>query len=147
MHILRSGPTVVMGDLNSGTNLARQKSTNKGHSQIVKALADHGLVSAYHAFHRVEHRQDVHPTCRHQRKVSKPWHIDFCFVPVGWIVNLIRVEVLDGKEWTTTSDHLPLMVDVRLTHPDVSPCPGSPPSLPARGHLLKPLRVRHDFSL
>ncbi len=114
--ILRSGPVVVMGDLNSGTNLARQKSTNKGHSQIVKALADHGLVSAYHASHRVEHGQEVHPTYRHQRKASKPWHIDFCFVPVGWIVSLIRVEVLDGKEWTTTSDHLPLMVDVRLTH-------------------------------
>ena len=116
--ILSSGSTVVMGDLNSGSNLTREKSTNKRHLQIVAALADHGLVSAYHAFHGVEHGEEAHPTYHHQRKASKPWHIDFCFIPVGWVVNVIRVEVLDGTEWTTTSDHLPLMVDVRFTHSD-----------------------------
>jgi len=117
-RILRSGPAVVMGDLNSGTNLAGETSINKGHSRIVAALADRGLVSAYHAFHGVEHGQEAHPTYRHQRKASKPWHIDFCFVPAGWVGSLIHVEVLDGNAWTTTSDHLPLMVDVRFTHPD-----------------------------
>jgi len=113
-RILRSGSAVVMGDLNSGTNLAGEKSINKRHSRIVAALADLGLVSAYHAFHRVEHGDETHPTYLHQRKASRPWHIDFCFVPVNWAANVIHVEVLAGKEWTETSDHLPLMVDVRF---------------------------------
>jgi endonuclease/exonuclease/phosphatase family metal-dependent hydrolase len=113
--ILSSGSTVVMGDLNSGSNLTRQKSINKGHSRIVAALADRGLVSAYHAFHGVDHGEEAHPTYHHQRKASNPWHIDFCFVPAGWVVNVIRVDVLDGKEWAATSDHLPLMVDVRVS--------------------------------
>jgi endonuclease/exonuclease/phosphatase family protein len=112
---LRSGPAVVMGDLNSGTNLAGKKSTNRGHSRIVHALADIGLVSAYHAFHRVEHGDETHPTYHHQRKPSQPWHIDFCFVPACWAANLVSVEILDGKRWATRSDHLPLKVDIRFT--------------------------------
>jgi endonuclease/exonuclease/phosphatase family metal-dependent hydrolase len=111
-RVLRSGPAIVMGDLNSGTNLAGTRSANKGHSRILDTFADLGLVSAYHAFHHFEHGREVHPTYRHQRKPSQPWHIDFCFVPVGWAV--VGVEVLDGKEWVTRSDHLPLKVDVQL---------------------------------
>ncbi|HEV3058800.1 MAG TPA: endonuclease/exonuclease/phosphatase family protein [Vicinamibacterales bacterium] len=112
--ILRAGPAVVMGDLNSGTSLARKRRTNNGHSRIVDALADLGLVSAYHAFHRVQHGHESHPTYRHLWKASNLWHIDFCFVPFSWVANLIRVDVLDGKEWTARSDHLPLVVDLRF---------------------------------
>jgi hypothetical protein len=112
-RVLRSGPAIVMGDLNSGTNLAGTGPPSKGHARILGALADRGLVSAYHAFHRFEHGQERHPTYLHQRKPSKPWHIDFCFVPAGWLV--VGVEVLDGQEWATKSDHLPLKVDVQFT--------------------------------
>jgi endonuclease/exonuclease/phosphatase family protein len=110
-RVLRAGPAVVLGDLNSGTNLAGTRSPNKGHSRILDRFADLGLVSAYHAFHRCAHGQETHPTYRHQRKASRPWHIDFCFVPARWIV--VGVEVLDGKEWATRSDHLPLKVDLQ----------------------------------
>ena len=111
-RVLRSGPAVVMGDLNSGTNLAREvTSPSKGHGRIVDALADLGLVSAYHAFHQVDHGSERHATYRHQRNSSKPWHIDFCFVPRDW--NVVDVEVLDGTVWAARSDHLPLKVDVR----------------------------------
>ena len=110
-RVLRSGPAIVMGDLNSGTNLAGTKSCNKGHSRILDTLAGLGLVSAYHAFHHCDHGQETHATYRHQRNRSKPWHIDFCFVPAGWAV--VGVEVLDGEEWETRSDHLPLKVDVQ----------------------------------
>jgi endonuclease/exonuclease/phosphatase family metal-dependent hydrolase len=111
-RLLRSGPAVVMGDLNSGTNLGRDvTSPSKGHAGIVSALAGLGLVSAYHAFHQVEHGNERHATYRHQRNPSKPWHIDFCFVPTDWRV--VDVEVLDGQAWAARSDHLPLKVDVQ----------------------------------
>jgi hypothetical protein len=110
--LLRSGPAVVMGDLNSGTNLARDvTSPSKGHAGIVAALNGLGLVSAYHAFHQVAHGRERHATYRHQRNPSKPWHIDFCFVPRIW--KLVDVEVLDGRTWAARSDHLPLKVDVQ----------------------------------
>jgi endonuclease/exonuclease/phosphatase family metal-dependent hydrolase len=114
-RLLRSGPAVVMGDLNSGTNLNTRQSPSKGHARIVATLEGLGLVSAYHAFHKLEHGHEAHPTYRHQRNPSKPWHIDFCFVPANW--NVVGVEVLDGNDWTTKSDHLPLKVDVQITEP------------------------------
>lgn len=119
-NVLRSGPVVVMGDLNSGTNLAKKKPPSRGHLRIVDALADLGLVSAYHAFYQVEHGQETHPTYHHQHKVSQPWHIDFCFVPASWAEDLVSVEILDGKDWAMRSDHLPLKVDLRVP----SPCRG-----------------------
>jgi endonuclease/exonuclease/phosphatase family metal-dependent hydrolase len=112
-RVLRAGPSIVMGDLNSGTNLAGTRSPSKGHLRMLGALADLGLVSAYHAFHDFEHGQERHATYRHHRKASRPWHIDFCFVPAGWVV--AGVEVLDGEDWAARSDHLPLKVDVQVS--------------------------------
>jgi exonuclease III len=109
-RVLRSGPAVVMGDLNSGSNLARDRPPSKGHARIVAALGDIGLVSAYHVFHDVQHGRERHATYRHLRNPARPWHIDFCFVPAAWKV--VDVEILDGTEWSARSDHLPLKVDI-----------------------------------
>jgi endonuclease/exonuclease/phosphatase family metal-dependent hydrolase len=111
--VLRSEQSVVMGDLNSGTNLKQAGQPSRGHSRILARLAELGLVSAYHVSHNVEHGYETHPTYRHQRKRSKPWHIDFCFVPADW--DVVGVEVLDGRRWSMTSDHLPLKVEIRTT--------------------------------
>jgi exodeoxyribonuclease III len=111
--VLRSGPAVVLGDLNSGSNLTRQ-SPSKGHARMLKALEDLGMVSAYHAFHTVTHGYEAHATYHHQRNPAKPWHIDFCFVPAAWASSVIDVEVVDGHEWAATSDHRPLRVDLEF---------------------------------
>jgi endonuclease/exonuclease/phosphatase family metal-dependent hydrolase len=131
--LLRAGPAVVMGDLNSGTDLNIKRSPSKGHSRIVDTLNDLGLVSAYHAFHNVHHGNERHPTYRHQFKTSKPWHIDFCFVPATWVGSLVSVEAIDRKDWPMRrSDHLPLMVDLRWPSPlipgvrNLPTCPSSP---------------------
>ena len=69
-----------------------------------------GLMLHALVYRRQRQRRQNSPS--HQRKPSRPWHIDFCFVPAGWV--LVGVEVLDGKEWAARSDHLPLKVDVQL---------------------------------
>jgi endonuclease/exonuclease/phosphatase family metal-dependent hydrolase len=111
---LRSGPAVVMGDLNSGTRLYGRRTQNTRHLRIVDALADLGLVSSYHGFHGVEHGREKHTTYRHQFKPRLPWHIDFCFVPSSWVARLVSVEIVSGREWSARSDHFPLRVDLRL---------------------------------
>ena len=113
-NVLRSGPAVVMGDLNSGADLNLKPSPSKGHARILGALADLGLVSAYHAFHEVTHGHESHATYRHLFKASRPWHIDFCFVPRSWLEHLARVDVIDGEDWAVRSDHLPLMVELQF---------------------------------
>ena len=112
--VLRSGPAVVMGDLNSGTNLSGRKPPSKNHSRLVSALEGLGLVTAYHAFHHAEQGQEKHPTFRRNFKEPQRWHIDFCFIPTNWITGLVSVELIDGQEWMTRSDHPPLHVALRL---------------------------------
>lgn len=103
---------VVMGDLNSGTNLTGNRVPIKAHMRIVNTLKEFGLVSAYHAFHGVEHGLETHATYNHQFKPSQPWHIDFCFISACWVERLTRAEVLEGSHWDARSDHRPLIVDV-----------------------------------
>jgi exodeoxyribonuclease III len=109
--LLRAGPSVVMGDLNSGTDLNKPGDPSSRHARVLAKLTGLGLISAYHAFHRVAHGREAHPTYRHQRNPLRPWHIDFCFVPEGWQKNLRRVDVIDGDDWAARSDHLPLKID------------------------------------
>jgi Endonuclease/Exonuclease/phosphatase family len=112
--VLRSGPAVVMGDFNSGTSLSEPRSSAVAHARMLAAFADLGLVSAYHAFHGVEHGHETHPTYRHRFNPSEPWHIDFCFVPASWSASIKGVELLDGERWRTTSDHHPLKVELQF---------------------------------
>ena len=80
---------------------------------------------AYHAFHNVEHGYETHSTYRHNHKQSRPWHIDFCFVPADWVAHLVGVEILDGPEWAARSDHSPLKVDVHFGNDAVFPLSSS----------------------
>jgi endonuclease/exonuclease/phosphatase family metal-dependent hydrolase len=113
--LFRRGPTVVMGDFNSGTHLisGRREAVSRPHGRLVAALEARGLVSAYHAFHRVAHGSETHATYYHRFDRADRWHIDFCFVPSAWAGRIARVEV-GGPKAHTTSDHRPVMVEVGL---------------------------------
>ena len=108
----REGRAIVMGDFNSGIKLRGRRTLSTGHRKIVKTCSDLGLVSAYHAFIKVEHARERHATYYHQFKTTQPWHIDYCFVPTAWVNGLTNVQVLNGKIWAHHSDHRPLMVDL-----------------------------------
>jgi endonuclease/exonuclease/phosphatase family metal-dependent hydrolase len=112
--LLRDAPAVVFGDFNSGTSLMRFGSSSRHHQHLVDEFDALGLVSAYHAFHGVGHGYEGDATYFHQFNARKPWHIDFCFVPRAWAASLVNVAVIDGEEWRTRSDHLPLLVDLRV---------------------------------
>ena len=124
--VLRQGPAVVMGDLNVGTRLRGERTPSKGHRRIVDALTDLGLVSAYHAFHQVDHGRERHATYCHQFKAAQSWHIDFCFVPASWFDCVVDVKVLAGPRWAKRSDHFPLMVDLCMPESDELTCNALP---------------------
>lgn len=110
--LMRAAPTVVIGDLNSGSRLDRRPSQTKHHQKVLDACCDLGLVSAYHAFHRVDPGQERDATYFHQFKRSSPWHIDYCFVPRSWAPHLVNVTVVNGRKWARRSDHRPLLVEL-----------------------------------
>ena len=108
-RLLRRRPSIVLGDLNSGTRQYGTPYVSRGHSRIVDELSRYGLESAYHRTHNVAHGGEKDPTYRHQMNVSLPWHIDFCFVPRQWTIQTARV--IDS-DWALTSDHNALVIDV-----------------------------------
>ena len=111
-ELFRSAPTVVMGDLNTGSKLGKGRRRTHRNGEVVSAFADLGMVSAYHAFHGCAHGEEPHATYRHLFRRRQPWHIDFCFIPESWRAAVTDVQVIDSRAWAKRSDHSPVQVDL-----------------------------------
>jgi hypothetical protein len=59
--LLVEQPSIVAGDLNNHIRWDKPGKTSN-HANAVAASAALGLVSAYHAFHELEHGAERHPT-------------------------------------------------------------------------------------
>jgi endonuclease/exonuclease/phosphatase family metal-dependent hydrolase len=99
-------PTVVAGDFNA--------SKSAQHLANVRRLGDRGLVSAYHAFHGAAHEEvEGHPTSHYLWQESRPYHMDFVFVPKAWAIERVQVGTFaDYSMPGGMSDHVPVIVDV-----------------------------------
>lgn len=102
-------PSVILGDLNT----ARYLSAGDSHMQFVNLLKDEfALVSAYHEHFGVDHGHEIHGTYFDRTKKGKPFHIDYCFIPMSWLPRLRQVTVGQPKDWLDLSDHTPLVIEV-----------------------------------
>jgi exonuclease III len=102
---------VVVGDLNSNTQWDAERPRGN-HSAVVRFLGERGLVSAYHSHYSEVQGAETQPTFYLQRNQSKPYHIDYCFVPQTWAARMQYVTVGRYAEWCHVSDHCPLVVDI-----------------------------------
>jgi endonuclease/exonuclease/phosphatase family metal-dependent hydrolase len=112
---LRAGPVVILGDFNSSPSInGKQRCEFSGLAGRLRE--EFGLVSAYHQFHGLElgDPREV-PTYYHWPLEHKPFHIDYCFVPLAWANRVTNARVCSGRPWSTLSDHQPVLVDVDLT--------------------------------
>jgi len=99
-------PTVVAGDFNAS-------SRNEDHLRNVESLRALGLVSAYHAFHGIEHTDDwEHPTSYHHRQEANPYHMDYVFVPAAWRIHSVEVGTFEDYPGRALSDHVPIVVSI-----------------------------------
>lgn len=100
--------TVVAGDFNA--------SKSPQHLKNVQRLADRGLVSAYHAHHGIGHDAvEEHPTSFHHWQESRPFHMDFVFVPRLWNIESVDVGTFpDYARAGGSSDHTPVVVVVAV---------------------------------
>jgi endonuclease/exonuclease/phosphatase family metal-dependent hydrolase len=99
-----------MGDFNQ--NLSFRDDNMKTLLEITDAL---GLVSAYHSFFQEDFGEETRPTHFPHGKGRKSSHLDYCFLPKEWIPMIDRVEVGTYSEWGQISDHVPLIVDLKLS--------------------------------
>jgi Uri superfamily endonuclease len=63
------------------------------HSDVVKILAERGLVSGYHKFFGEAQGAESRPTIYFYRHADKPFHIDYIFIPREWAPRLRTVDV------------------------------------------------------
>jgi hypothetical protein len=109
-HLL-DGPAVVIGDFNSNA-IWNDQSPSANHDDIVRALAQRGLESAYHTHLSEPHGKEAFATHYWQWKREQPFHLDYCFIPVIWRSELRSVSVGGYQDWENSSDHRPVVVDL-----------------------------------
>lgn len=99
-------PTVVAGDFNASKSPQHLKNLRR-----LKAL---GLVSGYHAWNGVDHKAaDKEPTSYFQWRKSRPYHMDFVFVPETWSIRSVDVGTFDDYSRPGgLSDHVPVVVSI-----------------------------------
>jgi exodeoxyribonuclease III len=108
-HLLTAGPAVVIGDFNNNARWDRESGAINQSTVAQLLESEFGLVSAYHNHHGVAPGEEPDATYYHYRQVTRPFHIDYCFIPKGWTIGDVQVGSFD--EWHADSDHCPLIVD------------------------------------
>jgi endonuclease/exonuclease/phosphatase family metal-dependent hydrolase len=81
---------------------------------VVEQLAQDGIVSLYHEYFHESHGQESQPTFYLTKRVTRPFHLDYCFAPTQWSQRVTRLAVGDFTEWRPWSDHCPLFVELDL---------------------------------
>jgi hypothetical protein len=110
--LIASGPAVFIGDVNSNVIWDSQHPADRNHTALVNQLSALGLVSAYHSFFDEAHGKETRPTYYFHWKETRPYHLDYCFIPKAWAPALRDVSVGSYETWKSHSDHRPLMVDL-----------------------------------
>lgn len=101
--------TVIIGDFNSN-RLWDKKHGQKNHSSVVARLANKGLSSAYHYTTGEEQCQESIATFYMHRNLTKPYHIDHCFVANQRLSHYKICE--NANDWLKSSDHIPIVLDI-----------------------------------
>lgn len=106
-----SQSTVVCGDFNSNAIWDRERKI-RNHSAVVKLLSDKKLFSAYHS--QFSEPQGLETQFTHFLRYEKKscFHIDYVFLPEAWRTRVQRVDVGSYEDWRTTSDHVPVIVEI-----------------------------------
>jgi exonuclease III len=105
----QTGRTIMVGDFNS--NCTWDSSTGGQHTLLINELAAHGMTSLYHQQTGQEFGKESVPTIHHQRKIEKPFHIDFAFVSKSFLERA-HCSIGSPDIWLSRSDHCPIVIDI-----------------------------------
>jgi exodeoxyribonuclease III len=112
-NLLEKENVILVGDFNSNSIWDKPKRIYN-HTSLVHYLKTKNIISTYHYFHNQIQGKEKDNTLFMQRKIDKPYHIDFCFASQNLIDKLQHVEIGSYEKWTAHSDHKPLIVKFNL---------------------------------
>jgi exonuclease III len=75
-------------------------------------LADKNIFSIYHKQFNQEQGKEEHPTFFLQRKITKPYHIYYCFASADLYSRLQKIEIGTYDSWIMKSDHVPVIIEI-----------------------------------
>lgn len=102
---------IISGDFNS--NVIWDKWDRWwNHSDVVNELEELNIKSLYHYLNNEEQGKENTPTFYLQRKLEKPYHIDYTFLSSTLIDKETSFIIEDKDIWLTYSDHMPLIINI-----------------------------------
>ena len=108
---IAGGATVVAGDFNDNINWDKPgRSAN--FDLVIADLKSAGLVSAYHEKGNHLFGSEPDPTLIWRKNPEQSYHIDYCFIPKGWLPGVNGVTVGNPEKWIKYSDHVPLLIEL-----------------------------------
>lgn len=104
---LKDKKVIIAGDFNSNA-IWDKWDRWWNHSDVVNELEEIGIKSLYHHITNEEQGKETKPTFYLQRKLEKPYHIDYVFVSNHFINQNIKIELGNFDDWLENSDHMPV---------------------------------------
>ena len=111
---VRAAPTIIAGDFNHCVAMDKRKSPGKRFSDVLMALDELGLSSAWHDHRQEEHGQESAATLYWTWNRDRRFHIDFLFCSRSIGVEQSSLGTYEQFVPTKISDHVPLVVDLKV---------------------------------
>lgn len=102
---------IIVGDFNSNA-IWDKWDRWWNHTNVVDELDQIGIKSLYHIINNEEQGKETKPTFYLQRKLEKPYHIDYIFLSNNLISDFIEIEIGEIEKWLNYSDHLPIFSNI-----------------------------------
>ncbi len=105
--------SIIAGDFNSNA-IWDEWDRWWNHSDVVKELKEIGIESLYHLKAQEVQGKELQPTFFLQKKLRKPYHIDYIFTPTEYAAKCNYFEVETPEKWLNFSDHVPLICNIEI---------------------------------
>jgi exonuclease III len=103
--------TIIAGDFNSNTKWDEWDRW-WNHSDVVNELRELGIESLYHKFTREQQGAETNPTLYFQRKLDRPYNIDYVFGAKMFSDRIKKIEIGQVNKWLEISDHMPIICEI-----------------------------------
>lgn len=101
---------LIIGDFNSNS-IWDKPDRWWNHTSTVDELSDIGIESLYHYQFKESQGNETRATFFHQRKIDKPYHIDYAFLSKN-LIGSSKIEIGSVIDWLRFSDHMPIIINV-----------------------------------
>lgn len=102
---------LIAGDFNSNS-IWDQWDRWWNHSDVINELKELGIESVYHYLTKEQQGKETIPTLYYQRKLSRPYHIDYIFGAKIFIERTKKFQIGDANKWLKFSDHMPIFYEI-----------------------------------